>query len=153
HDFRFTPAEREALRGYIEDGGTLFADAICGSDAFAKAFRREMSAMFPDRELKRTPVDHRIFTPVAGGFDIRKVQLREPAVAAEGQPLRSPVREVEPLLESIEIDGRLAVIFSPYDVSCALEQHEAIQCRGYDVKDAARIGLNVLMYALTPDAQ
>jgi hypothetical protein len=27
-----------------------------------------------------------------------------------------------------------------------------MECRGYTREDAARIGLNVLMYALTPDA-
>jgi hypothetical protein len=59
---------------------------------------------------------------------------------------------VEPELEGIQIDGRWAVIFSPYDISCALEQHEALECRGYTREDAARIGLNVLMYTLTPDA-
>jgi hypothetical protein len=46
----------------------------------------------------------------------------------------------------------LAVIFSPYDISCALEQHEALQCRGYTREDAARIGLNVLLYSLNPEA-
>jgi hypothetical protein len=59
---------------------------------------------------------------------------------------------VPPELEGIEIDGRLAVIFSPYDISCALEQHEALQCRGYTREDAARIALNVIKYALAPDA-
>jgi len=40
------------------------------------------------------------------------------------------------------------VIFSPYDISCALEQHESFGCRGYTRQDAARIGLNVLVYSL-----
>jgi len=44
------------------------------------------------------------------------------------------------------------VIFSPYDISCALEQHESLECRGYTRKDAARLGLNVLYYSLNPDA-
>ena len=48
----------------------------------------------------------------------------------------------------IQLDGRWAVIFSPYDISCALESREAIGCRGYTQKDAARIGLNVLLYSL-----
>ena len=34
------------------------------------------------------------------------------------------------------------------DISCALESHEAIGCRGYTQQDAARIGLNVLLYSL-----
>jgi hypothetical protein len=152
HDFRFTPAEQTELRGYLEDGGTLLADAICGSKEFAEAFRRELAVVLPDAKLQRIPITHPLFSERAGGFDIHRVSRREPAVEAAGQPLRSRVREVEPELEGIEIDGRLAVIFSPFDISCALEQHEALQCRGYTQQDAARIALNVLMYALTPDA-
>jgi hypothetical protein len=66
--------------------------------------------------------------------------------------MRSRIQKAPPELEGIELDGRMAVIFSPLDISCALEQHEALQCRGYTRQDAARIALNVLMYALSPDA-
>ncbi len=152
HDFRFTPAERENLREYLENDGILFADAICASKEFAAAFRREMALVLPDHKLQRIPADHPLFTPAAGGFDIREVNRREPAAAQAGQPLRSRVQRVAPELEGIEINGHLNVIFSPYDISCALEQHEALQCRGYTREDAARIGLNVLMYSLEPDA-
>lgn len=153
HNFRFTPAEREALRGYLEDGGTLFADAICASKEFATAFRRELALVVPDAPLERIAIDHPLFSDAAGGFDIRRVKRREPTAAGGAeQPLRAQVREVEPELEGIAMGDRLAVIFSPYDVSCALEQHEALQCRGYSRQDAARIGLNVVMYSLSPDA-
>ena len=64
--------------------------------------------------------------------------------------MRARVQKVEPHLEAIELDDRLAVIFSPYDISCALENHEALQCEGYTQQDAARIGLNVLVYSLSP---
>ena len=40
------------------------------------------------------------------------------------------------------------MIFSPYDLSCALEKYESFECEGYARQDAARIGLNVLMYSL-----
>jgi hypothetical protein len=153
HDFRFTPEERENLRKYLTNGGTLLADAICASKEFADAFRREMALVLPDRKMTRIPIDHPLFHEVGEKYNITQVNRREPAVAgAADQPLRSRVQKVQPELEGIEIDGRLAVIFSPYDISCALEQHEALQCRGYTREDAARIALNVLKYALAPDA-
>lgn len=152
HDFHFTPQEREQLRAYLTNGGTLMADAICASKEFSAAFRRELQLVLPDRKLERIPAEHPLLTPAAGGFDVRQVERREPAAQQAGQPLRSRVQRVAPELEGIAIDGRLAVIFSPYDISCALEQHEALQCRGYTRSDAARIGLNVLMYSLNPDA-
>ena len=48
--FRLTEGERKDLREYVERGGLLFADAICGNEAFADSFRREMALVFP-----RTP--------------------------------------------------------------------------------------------------
>lgn len=152
HDFRFTPEERTQLRKFLENGGTLFADSICASKEFAAAFRRELALVLPESPLKRIPVEHALFSDAAGGFSIREVSRREPASGDAKQPLRARVQKAPPELEGAEIGGRLAVIFSPYDISCALEQHEALQCRGYVREDAARIGLNVLMYALNPDA-
>ncbi len=152
HDFRFTPEERKSLRDFLEHGGLLFADSICASKEFTDAFRREIQLVLPDQKLARIPIDNPLFTDAAGGFNIQQVSRREPAAAQAGQPLRSRVQKVPPELEGIEIDGRLVVVFSPYDISCALEQHEALQCRGYTREDAARIALNVLLYSLNPDA-
>jgi hypothetical protein len=62
--------------------------------------------------------------------------------------LKAAVRQVEPELEGIKVGDRYAVIFSRYDISCALEKHESIECPGYTREDAARLGLNVVLYAL-----
>ncbi|HEX6961907.1 MAG TPA: DUF4159 domain-containing protein [Lacipirellula sp.] len=152
HDFRFTPEERKNLREFLQNGGTLLADAICASEEFAKAFRREIQLVLPEQRLQRIPTDHPLLSEVGGKFNIQQVERREPAAAQAGQPMRARTQKGPPELEGIELDGRLAVIFSPLDISCALEQHEALQCRGYTRQDAARIALNVLMYALAPDA-
>jgi len=40
------------------------------------------------------------------------------------------------------------VVFSRYDLSCALERHDSLDCRGYTREDAARIGLNVVLYSV-----
>ena len=149
--FRFTPQERRQLRTYLDRQGTLLADAICASRAFTESFRREMQAIFPEHQLIRVPANHPLFTTQFGGFDIRQVTRREPQAATSGEPLRTRVRQVAPELEAIVIDGRLAVIFSPYDLSCALEKHESLECRGYTREDAARIGLNVIAYTLNQD--
>jgi hypothetical protein len=152
HEFRLSAEERKNLREYLERGGTLLADAICASKEFTAAFRREMQLVLPESPLKKIPLDHPLLSTAAGGFDIHEVSRREPASGQAGQQMRARVQKVAPELEGIELDGRMAVIFSPYDISCALEQHEALECRGYTREDAARIGLNVLMYALNPDA-
>ncbi len=58
------------------------------------------------------------------------------------------VRRVAPELEGIKIDDRYGVIFSKYDLKLALEKQDSVQCQGYVRDDAARIGLNVILYAL-----
>jgi hypothetical protein len=146
--FRLTPAERKELRTYLERGGMLFADAICSSPQFAEAFRKEMKLIFPDQTLARIPVNHPLFRPGFGGDDITTVSRRQPEAARDGEPMKAAVRKVEPYLEGIQLGDRYAVIFSPYDVSCALESHESLECEGYIRADAARIGLNVLLYSL-----
>lgn len=55
---RFTPQERAALRDYLLAGGFLHADDNYGMD---ESFRRELEAMFPDRELVELPPDHPVF--------------------------------------------------------------------------------------------
>ncbi len=147
NSFRLTPLERKQLRAYLERGGMLFADAICSSREFAESFGREMAAIFPESKLERIGPRSGIFTPEYGGDDLSVVGRREPQRAGDG-PLKSQVREGEPYLEGIKLGERLAVVFSPYDISCALENHESLECEGYTRKDAARIALNVLLYSL-----
>ena len=149
HNFRLTPAEQKQLKTYLERGGVLMADSICTSKAFEEAFRREINNLFPNQPLERIPPTHPIFTPEFGGEDITTVERREPGGGGDGQgPLKSNIRKVEPDLDGIKIGDRYAVIFSRYDISCALEKHESLECEGYTRQDAARIALNVLLYSL-----
>jgi hypothetical protein len=148
HDFQLTPDERTRLADYLERGGTLLVDAICASKPFAASFRREMAEVLPGQALQAIPASDPIFTTAYGGYDIRQVTLRDPESSGAEQPVAARLRRIEPQLEGIKLDDRWVVIFSPYDISCALEQHESLGCRGYTRQDAARIGLNVLLYSL-----
>jgi hypothetical protein len=149
HSFRLTPLERKQLKTFLEErGGVLFADAICSNQEFAESFRHEMKTLFPDNALERIPVNHPLFTPEFGGAPLSSVSRRVTQQAGENGQLRAVVREGEPYLEGLRIGDRLAVIFSPYDLSCALESREAIDCEGYVRADAAQIGMNVILYAL-----
>jgi hypothetical protein len=147
-DFRFTPSERQAVRDFIDRGGMIFADAICASPEFTNAFRREIETIFPDQRLTQIPDTHVLLTDQFQGFDLSSVTLRDPEVRSEDEPLRAKLRRIKPLLEGVEVDGRLVVVFSPYDLSCALENHASLECKGYTKADAARIGVNVILFAL-----
>ena len=59
----FVPEGRRNLRRYLEYGGLLFIDdcsARSGS-GFDRSVRRELSAIFPDRPLRRLPPDHSVY--------------------------------------------------------------------------------------------
>ncbi len=104
--------------------------------------------MFPDHPLEKISGDDPLFSTKYGGFDLKTVTRREPAPPdADGRP-KAVTREVAPELEVLQLGDRYAVIFSRYDLSCALEKHETPECFGYSSDSAARIGLNALLYAI-----
>ena len=107
-----------------------------------------MAAIFPDRKLERIPADDPLLSTTYGGFDLRTVSRRDPEAAAPGKPLEAAIHKVPPDLEGIKLGDRWGVVFSPYDLSCALEKQNSLECRGYTREDAARIGLNVVLYSL-----
>ena len=144
--FELTPAERAGLKEFVARGGTILADAICGNREFTDSLRKELGVIFPETQLTPIPADDRLFTTEFGGYDLSKVTRQRPA-SADGTAKSASETHAHPQLESIKIDDRHVIIFSPYDLSCALEG-PAPQCEGYSRKDAARISLNVLLYAV-----
>ena len=147
-NFRLTDKERRQLRTFVERGGMVFADSICASQAFTDAFLREMAAIFPKNPIQQIPANDPLLSDAYGGFDLKTVSRRDPQGAKGSGPLRAALRKVPPLLKGIKLDDRWAVVFSPYDISCALEKHDSMECQGYTRQDAARIGLNVVVYSL-----
>ena len=145
--FGYDAPRRERLRQFLERGGTLLADSICASATFTAAFRTEIAAILPASTLEEIPADDPLFTAAAyGGYDIRTVSLREPA-GGDG-PMQMRKRPIPPKLEGVRIGDRWAVIFSPYDLSCALEKQNSLECTGYNRDDAEKIALNILLYSL-----
>ncbi|HBJ36887.1 MAG TPA: hypothetical protein DDZ51_19445, partial [Planctomycetaceae bacterium] len=57
-------------------------------------------------------------------------------------------RRGTPLVEVAMVDSVASVFFSPLDLSCALESQNSIQCPGYDTTDAAKVAINLMLYAL-----
>ena len=146
--FRFREDQRRALATFLRRGGFLFGDAICANEPFATSFRRELKAALPDAEFFQIPGDHPLYQQQLGGFRLDKVRLQDPQVRTAGDPLTVRVIQVPPLLEAVALDGRLVAIFSPYDISCAMENAASLECNGYVREDAARLGTNIVMYAL-----
>ena len=146
--FSLTQREREQLRAYIQRGGMLFANSICASKAFAQSFRNEMATILSEYPLEPIPLSDPIFSKAYGGFDLSTVTRRDPQARSGNESIRDRLKSVPPELEGVRIDDRYAVVFSRYDLSCALEKQNSLECQGYVREDAARIGLNVVLYSL-----
>jgi hypothetical protein len=145
--FRLSEAQREGLRNYLLNGGFLFGDAICANEQFADSLRREMQSLLPGATWQTVPADHPMFTDQWNGYDVRQLRLREPQVLSNPEEgLTARTRSVAPRLEGLLLDERYVVLFSPWDISCALENLATLECLGYDKQDAARLATNMLLY-------
>jgi len=142
--FTAKEADRQQLRKFLGRGGVLFADSCCGSKPFDKSFREFVASLFPDKKLERVAIEHELFSDKFGR-DIRKLKRRMSEGAESGGFV---VRDAEPFIEALVIDGRLAVIYSKYDISCALERQAAGNCEGYLPEDAVKLATNIIQYAL-----
>ena len=49
-----------------------------------------------------------------------------------------------------EAQRTLAVIYSKYDIGCALERHTGIECKGYTYEIAIKIAGNIVIYSTMP---
>ena len=145
--FRFSESERRNLRQYFERGGFLFANSICASQPFNDSFRTEMKKIFPDAELRPIPPDDPIFSNRYGGYAIKSLDLRKPQ-RLEGRRIRSSLASAPPELLGIQHQGRWVVVFSPYDVSCALEKSGSVECAGYTAESAFKLSVNIVLYAV-----
>lgn len=135
------PADHlEILRRHLEPGGgVIFADAACGSPNFDAAFRKFVTDLFPDQQLVPIPPDDPLFK-LPGGFDLSMVNYTQAAGGGQGPPQ----------LEGVQINGHWAIIYSRYDIGCALEKHQGIDCKGYTHESALKIAANVVLYSTLP---
>ncbi len=120
-------------------GGTLFADAACGSSAFDTAFRRFAAELLPNNPLVPIPRDDELYTTKVGA-DLHDVQYTK--AVGGGRDF--------PQLEGVKINDHWAIIYSKYDIGCALERHTGIECKGYTYESAIKIAGNIVIYSTLP---
>ena len=53
-----------------------------------------------------------------------------------------------PALEGIKLNNRWVVVYSKYDLGCALEKHQSTDCLGHDYESAVKLGKAVILYVL-----
>jgi len=139
-DFKLADAEVTNLRRYLMAGGTLLASACCGRSDFDRAFRREVKRVLPDYPLAELPASHPLLSMV---YPLQKVTCT-PLLAQEQPDLKAPV------IEGVAVEGRLRVIYSKWDLNNGWSESPNPYVRGYASADALRLGINAIVYAMTP---
>ncbi|MGM0488490.1 MAG: DUF4159 domain-containing protein [Planctomycetota bacterium] len=138
YEFLWDEEEVERLRKYLLAGGMLVADACCGRLAFDQGFRQAMARVFPDKELETLPVDHPVYSM---HYDVHETDYTARTREDFGE-LSTPA------LEGISLDGRLAVVYSRFDLGNGWEQFPHPYSYGYESDDALKLGTNLLVYAV-----
>jgi hypothetical protein len=118
-------AAREALRGSVERGGTILAEACCGRRAFDEGFRGFIKEVFPGPEhaLRLLPPDHAVWTS-------------KHRLSSDAHPLWG-----------LDQGGRTTVLYSPSDLSCGWNLAAAAPNSPHVIK-TLRVGQNIVSYTL-----
>ena len=140
-DFQLSEKERTNLKKYLQNGGVILAEAGEGRQTFDAAFRAELAKIFPERQLQPLPASHDLFK---APLNCSVVKAR-PALAAKN---KNQI-DMTPQIYGLEINGTMAVIYSPNDLSAGWERALAPYAVGYEAQDSTAIGVNVLTYAIT----
>jgi hypothetical protein len=127
--FSLTEEERVNLRRYLERGGFLLASAGCSSRQWDESFRREMRAVFPDRQLEDIPLSHEVFRTI---YEIKKLSTKG----------------AEAVLRGLTLGGKIVMIYSSDGLNDTSTMHGCCCCGGNEIRNAQQVNANILAYAL-----
>ncbi len=138
---QFNKTERNNFEKYVHNGGFVFVDD-CNHDIdglFAKSFEAQMARIFGKEALKKIPNNHDLYHSF---FDFDK---GPPTTSFELNGWGDDL--VHDYLKAIEIDGRIAVLYSNKDYGC--EWDYDYRNKRWLVEDNTKFGVNVIIYAMT----
>jgi hypothetical protein len=138
-DFHWDPAALSALKRFLDAGGTLLINNGLGLRTFDLAVRRELKKLLPGASLAALPAGHPVFN---GVFKLAGAAYTPAATAARPGL-------AQPFLEGISLNGDVKVIYSPIDLETGWQGLNPPLARAYQPDDALKLGVNVIMYAMT----
>ena len=145
--FNFQKQQMNQLRFNLETGGVLLADACCGEKSFDTSFRTFMDQLWEEKKFKLQPIHltDELYSHQLNGEALRELRCRREGPDGRPEP---GFKNVVPLLEGIKLNNRWVVIYSKYDLGCALEKHKSTDCLGYDYDSALKLGKAAVFYSL-----
>jgi hypothetical protein len=132
---QFTPPEAALLKEYVGEGGFLFADNCCQSQAFDNGFRDLIHQMYPPAEA-----------------DLKKLAAEHPVFRSEFNLLDARTGEATAELWGVDVGGRTGIIYSPGNVSCLWDIWTPFEVAGRPrdvtsmVDTAIRVGVNIAAF-------
>jgi hypothetical protein len=129
-NFSLTAKEREQLRKFLLQGGFLLASPGCSDAKWDRSFRQEIKVCFPEYALQKIPMTHPIFSTVNPIAELREKQGKQV------------------YLEGLEINGRLVLAYSPEGLNDVAHASGCCCCGGNEVRDPARVNVNIFTYAV-----
>ncbi|MFQ5627478.1 MAG: DUF4159 domain-containing protein, partial [bacterium] len=138
---QFNANERANFESYVKNGGFVFVDD-CNHDIdglFARSFERQMAEIFGENALRKIPNDHEIYS------SFFKFEKGPPVTSFELNGWGDDL--VHDYLKAIEIDGRIAVLYSNKDYGC--EWDYDFRNKRWLSLDNTRFGVNIVVYAMT----
>ncbi len=140
YDFQLTREEVDGFRHYLQRGGMVVATAAAGLKPFDLGFRRELKKVIPEGELLKLPATHPLFA--SGWNPVDRVEYTPPALRDD------PTLEM-PEFYGLFLDGRLAVIYTPFDLMSGVNHESNAYAKGLTADDATRVVMNIITYALS----
>ncbi len=140
---RFNHAERQNFERYVRNGGFVLVDD-CNHDIdglFATSFEAQMAEIFGPDALQQLPNDHALYNSF---FEFDGPPRTGQELNGWGDGL------VHEYLKAIEIDGRIAVLYSNKDYGC--EWDYDFRNKRFMVNDNTRFAVNIVVYAMTTPA-
>jgi hypothetical protein len=128
--FSLSKKERDNLRKYLLNGGFILASPGCSDANWDTAFRKEIKIIFPEYSMTRIPMNHAIFSTVN---KIPRLTDKQGKIA---------------LLEGLEINGRLVLVYSKEGLNDVSHAKGCCCCGGNQINECALVNVNVFTYAL-----
>ncbi|NCP65135.1 MAG: DUF4159 domain-containing protein [Paraglaciecola sp.] len=137
---QFNEEEQRNFKQYVQQGGFVFVDD-CNHDIdgmFAKSFEQQMQGLFGDNALQKIANDHPIYSCF---FEFDGPPRTSIELNGWGDDL------VHNYLKAIEINGRIAVLYSNKDLGC--EWDFDFRNKRFLRTDNTKFAVNIVIYAMT----
>jgi len=137
---QFDAQESANFKKYVQNGGFVFVDD-CNHDIdglFAKSFETQMSSLFGAQALKKISAKHRLYNCF---FTFEK---GPPTTSFELNGWGDDL--VHEYLKAIEINGRIAVLYSNKEYGC--EWDYDFRNKRFLAEDNTKFGVNIVVYAM-----